>query len=67
VNFKQSTQGFWLPKEVTVNLDWNGRLLRNEHSYSDFLLSNVESKQTIARPKGAGKIVDDASTPETVQ
>ena len=67
VNFKQSPQGFWLPKEVTVNLDWNGRLLRNEHSYSDFLLSNVESHQKISNPKDADKADEDAATPKAAQ
>ncbi len=66
VNFKMAAHGFWLPKEVTVNLAWNGRLLRNEHSYSDFLLSNVKSEQKIGKPKGAEGNIEDASAPAAV-
>ncbi len=58
VHFKQLTQGFWLPSKVTVTLDWNGKMFRNNHAYSDFLVSNVESTQKIGKPKGAEKTVE---------
>ena len=51
VQFKQVTQKFWLPEAVTVTLDWNGRTYRNSHSYSEFLVSNVEATQKIGKPK----------------
>ena len=51
VQFKQVTQKFWLPEAVTVTLDWNGRVYRNSHAYSDFLVSNVEATQKIGKPK----------------
>jgi hypothetical protein len=51
VHFKKLPQAFWLPDVVTVTLDWNGRVLRNQHAYSDFLVSNVDSTQKIKKPK----------------
>lgn len=65
VHFKQAPRSFWLPKAVTVTLDWNSRLLRNDHAYSDFLVSNVESTQRISRPKNADKIVEEVVEPDT--
>lgn len=51
VQFKQATQTFWLPQAVTVVVDWNGRTYRNSHSYSEFLVSNVDEIQKIGTPK----------------
>lgn len=53
VHFNRLAQAFWLPSKVTVNLDWQGRRLRNRHEYSDFIVFNVDSLQKIAKPKGA--------------
>jgi hypothetical protein len=58
VQFKQPGQKFWLPDAVTVTLDWNGRVYRNHHVYSDFLVSNVDSTQKIEKPKGAEKTTE---------
>jgi len=58
VQFKQPTQKFWLPDAVTVTLDWNGRVYRNHHAYSDFLVSNVDSTEKIGKPKGAEKTTE---------
>ncbi len=58
VQFKQPAQKFWLPEAVTVTLDWNGRLYRNRHAYSDFLVSNVDSTEKIGNPKGAEKTTE---------
>ena len=55
VHFKRLPTAFWLPDMVTVTLDWNGKFLRNQHAYSDFLLSDVESTQKIGNPKEAEK------------
>jgi tetratricopeptide (TPR) repeat protein len=63
VQFKQVAQKFWLPETVTVTLDWNGRTYRNNHAYSDFLVSNVESTQKIGKPKDVEKTVEDAIEP----
>jgi tetratricopeptide (TPR) repeat protein len=51
VHFKGMAQGFWLPQQVTVAVDWNGKHLRNEHRYSEFKLFNVEATQKIRKPK----------------
>ncbi len=64
VHFKRPAQAFWLPDVVTVTLDWNGKILRNQHAYSEFLLSNVDSTQTIKNPKVPEKTVEE-TTEET--
>lgn len=43
VDFKDAALSFWLPRDVVVTVDWNGKLCRNRHSYSDFHLFGVES------------------------
>jgi Tfp pilus assembly protein PilF len=53
VHFKRLEEGFWLPAKVTVTLDWEGRTLRNQHEYSDFVVFNVDSMEKIGKPKGA--------------
>ncbi len=60
VQFKQVTQKFWLPEKVTVTLKWNGRYYRNNHAYSDFLVSNVGENQKIGKPKEAAKTMEDS-------
>jgi hypothetical protein len=61
VQFKRQAQRFWLPNDVMVTLDWNGRVLRNKHVYSDFLVSNVDSSQKIAKPKDAEKTAEEVA------
>ena len=51
--FKETAEAFWLPQEVTVTVDWNNRVLRNMHRYSDFKLFNVDVKDKIAKPQAA--------------
>lgn len=51
VRFTKLAQAFWLPKEVTVTVDWRGKRLRNEHQYSDFRLFNVANNEKVAKPK----------------
>ena len=50
-HFKSISEGFWLPRDVTVSVTWNGKTLRNQHEYSDFKLFNVGASEKIARPK----------------
>jgi hypothetical protein len=64
VRFKRLSQSFWLPEAVSVTLDWNGRFLRNQHAYSDFLLFNVDSSQKIGEPKHAETTVEQPATPK---
>jgi len=59
VHFKKQPRSFWLPNSVMVTLDWNGRVLRNRHAYSDFLVSNVDSSQKIGKPKDAEKTAEE--------
>ena len=35
------------------------KILRNQHVYSDFLLSNVDATQKIGKPKEAEKTVEE--------
>ncbi len=58
VRFARGTEKFWLPVQVIVTIQLNGRVLRNTHAYSDFRLFNVEASQKIATPKQAGQTVD---------
>jgi tetratricopeptide (TPR) repeat protein len=51
VHFKGMTEGFWVPRQVTVTVDWNGKHLRNEHHYSEFKLFQVEANEKQGKPK----------------
>jgi hypothetical protein len=55
VRFKQSKQALWLPGQVTVTIDWDGKVLRNTHAYSDFKIFNVESSERIGKPKASAE------------
>ncbi len=50
-HFKGMTEGFWVPRQVTVTVDWNGKHLRNEHHYSEFKLFQVEATEKQGKPK----------------
>jgi len=54
-HFKDVAIGFWVPTEVTVDVDWNGRHLRNEHRYSEFKVFNVEATEKQGTPKELGQ------------
>ena len=47
VHFRDLPMGFWLPQEVTVFVDWNGRHLRNQASI-------LESEFSTWRPPRSG-------------
>ena len=51
VYFKQIAQSLWLPKNVTVTVDWGGKTLRNDHQYSDFERFNVGADENITKRK----------------
>jgi tetratricopeptide (TPR) repeat protein len=51
IQFKRLNHKLWLPAAVTVTLEWNGRSYRNQHAYSEFLVSNVDETQKIGKPK----------------
>jgi len=63
VHFKRLAEGFWLPAEVTVTIDWQGQRLRNRHEYSDFAVFNVDAMQKIGSPKDAPPAVLEGSAP----
>jgi hypothetical protein len=60
VSFKEVATAFWVPQEVTVTVDWKGRVYRNWHRYSDYKLFNVETKEvrtpvSLSAPPGQQK------------
>jgi hypothetical protein len=55
MHFKGVATGFWVPTEVTVAVDWNGRHLRNEHRYSKFKVFNVQATDKQGKPKDLGQ------------
>jgi tetratricopeptide (TPR) repeat protein len=63
VRFNQTAQEFWLPVQVVVTVNWNEKLLRNTHSYSDFKQFDVKTSQKIEKPKDAGKPSEGAADP----
>jgi hypothetical protein len=50
VHFLGVDSTMWLPMDVAVIVEWNGRLFRNEHHYSDFQVFEVETHQKIGAP-----------------
>jgi tetratricopeptide (TPR) repeat protein len=63
VHFKKSTQALWLPGQVTVTINWDGKTLRNTHAYSDFKIFNVNSSEKIGAPKAAAASPNGAHEP----
>jgi len=66
INFREmrlsrAKKVLWLPEEVTVALDWNGKCVRNQHKYSDFQVFGVDASERIGKPKTA---VEHAAAPE---
>jgi len=53
VHFKHHPDTLRLPGQVTVTIDWNGKVLRNTHAYSDFKIFNLGSSERIGKPKVA--------------
>ena len=56
VHFKGSKAVFWVPQQVTVAVDWNGKHLRNEHRYSEYKVFNVEATEKTKKPKELGQV-----------
>ena len=53
VRFSHASKALWLPEEVTVAIDWNGKRLRNQHKYTDFQVFGVDASEKIGKPKAA--------------
>jgi hypothetical protein len=45
VSFKELPAALWLPREVTVTVEWKGRTFRNFHRYSDFRVFKVDTQE----------------------
>jgi hypothetical protein len=58
IYFKQIAQSLWLPKDVTVTVDWGGKTLRNDHQYSDFERFNVGADENITKRKNPKAIAN---------
>ena len=64
VRFSRGSEGFWLPREVTVTVAWNGKHMRNSHHYSNFKVFNVESTQKLGKLKTPAPAADEAVEPK---
>ncbi len=53
IRFARLNQTAWLPDQVLVTLEWNGKLLRNRHEYSDYMAFDVNATEKIGPPKVA--------------
>jgi hypothetical protein len=51
VSFKESSQVLWLPREVSVTVEWKKITYRNRHRYSKFKLFAVGTEQHVQPPE----------------
>jgi len=63
VHFKGTDAGYWVPQQVTVSVDWNGKRLRNEHRYSEFKLFRVEANEKAGTRREPGQTPKPTSDP----
>jgi tetratricopeptide (TPR) repeat protein len=63
VRFDQEKGRFWLPLQVVVAVNWNGKILRNTHAYSDFKRFGVQTSQKLEKPKEAEKELRETADP----
>ena len=49
VMFQGAKYPLWLPQKAVVAVDWAGRTLRNEHTFSDYQLFQVRTEETPIR------------------
>ncbi len=63
--FKTVNGGFWLPREVKVSVEWNGRSLRNLHEYSDFKIFNVGASEKVGNPKEVDQASKQSASPQS--
>jgi len=54
--FGTRSMSFWLPREVRITIDFEGRNYRNTHRYSDYKLFSVESFEKREPPSNSGVI-----------
>ena len=67
VHFNRLQEAFWLPEKVSVTVDWNGHLLRNEHQYSEFKVFSVDSRQRFGKVNASTPVAKEPSGPESPQ
>lgn len=67
VHFSHLKDVLWLPEQVTVTLDWNGKELRNTHQYSDFKVFNVDASEKIGKPKDSAASSKEVQDPAVTQ
>lgn len=51
VEFHNRDVVMWLPQSAEVYYDWRGKRIHRRHSFSNYLLFDVDEKQHIAEPK----------------
>ena len=62
VKFPAAKRPMWLPKRASVAMDWAGKSLRNEHTFSDFQFFHVETKETHSPVAASQKTVSSQQT-----
>jgi hypothetical protein len=53
VKFRDKDVQMWLPQSAEVFYDWKGRRIHRRHSFSNYLLFDVNDQQKISKPKSA--------------
>jgi tetratricopeptide (TPR) repeat protein len=61
VQFQGGKVSLWLPQTADVYYDWRGRRIHRRHSFSNYMLFGVDSKQKINVPKVNDSTADDGS------
>lgn len=51
VEFHNRDVVMWLPQSAEVYYDWRGKRIHRRHSFSNYMLFDVDEKQQIAEPK----------------
>lgn len=51
VEFRSRDVAMWLPQSAEVYYDWRGKRIHRRHSFSNYMLFEVDEKQHIAEPK----------------
>ena len=63
VRFQEDNRRMWLPKRAVVAIDWSGKRLRNEHTFTDYKLFEVVTQDTVIRMVTDEPTVPDPSNP----
>lgn len=61
VQFQGGKINMWLPQSADIYYDWRGRRIHRRHSFSNYMLFGVDSKQKISTPKVDESTGDGAS------